>query len=286
MKFTLFAIMATTAAAARPQLSLQVRDGNFDGLDGLDPSLTWSSSTTSGDYDLEVGVDVAARPTADIASLPRSAWGKASRSFGAWGVSARADIERENMDNAAIEVNAANEGDDLSFKLFANAGSAGGSLNNIEATKGFTSGDARVTINPRMDMSTRDVDATITWDAGNTAVSLEANRAAQSIKVTQQVSDRTEVSVDANKDEQTFTVAQQIDDQNKVTPSFGLRSGKVSVAWERDLGDDNSLTTTVKPDDAIDMEWKDSAWTANINMPISGTNIDGANISVKRDVNF
>ena len=120
----------------------------------------------------------------------------------------------------------------------------------------------------------------------NTFFLIKANRAAQSIKVTQQVSDRTEVSVDANKDEQTFTVAQQIDDQNKVTPSFGLRSGKVSVAWERDLGDDNSLTTTVKPDDAIDMEWKDSAWTANINMPISGTNIDGANISVKRDVNF
>ncbi|GMH77193.1 hypothetical protein TL16_g07328 [Triparma laevis f. inornata] len=60
-------------------------------------------------------------------------------------------------------------------------------MNNIEATKGFTSGDARVTINPRMDMSSRDVDATITYDAGNTNVELEANMDAQSIKVTQQV---------------------------------------------------------------------------------------------------
>ena len=58
-------------------------------------------------------MDVAARPTADLASLPRSAWGVASRNFGAWGVSARADVERDNMDNAAIEVNANNEGDDL-----------------------------------------------------------------------------------------------------------------------------------------------------------------------------
>jgi len=38
-----------------------------------------------------------------------------------------------------------------------------------------------------MDMSSRDVDATITYDAGNTNVELEANMDAQSIKVTQQV---------------------------------------------------------------------------------------------------
>ena len=36
----------------------------------------------------------------------------------------------------------------------------------------------------------------------------------------------------------------------------------------------------------VDMEWKDSAWTANINMPIDGNSISGANVSVKREVNF
>ncbi|GMI37293.1 hypothetical protein TeGR_g6577 [Tetraparma gracilis] len=34
------------------------------------------------------------------------------------------------------------------------------------------------------------------------------------------------------------------------------------------------------------MEWKDSAWTANINMPVEDNKIAGANVSVKREVNF
>lgn len=263
MKFTIFAILATAAAASRPQLSVQVRDGNFDGLDGLDPSLTWSSATTSGDYDLEVGVDVAARPTADLASLPRSAWGKASRTFGSWGVSARAEVQRDDLNNANVEVNADNENDDLSVKLLANAGSSGSSVNSIQATKGFASGDARVTVSPTFDMATRDVNVDVGYDAG-----------------------KTNVEVNASKDEQTIKVSQQIDDDNRVAPSFALRSGKMAVEWERNLGDDNSLTTTLRPNEEIEMEWKDSAWTANINMPIDGNSISGANVSVKREVNF
>ena len=35
-----------------PQIN--VRDGNFADLGGLDPSLSWESSTTSGDVDIEV----------------------------------------------------------------------------------------------------------------------------------------------------------------------------------------------------------------------------------------
>jgi len=263
MKFTLFAVLATTALAARPNLSIQVRDGNFDGLDGLDPSLTWSSATTSGDYDLEVGVDVAARPTSDLASLPRSAWGKASRTFGAWGVSARAEIQREDLNNADIEVNADSANDDLSFQMMASAGTAGSSVSSISATKGFTSGDARVTVSPTVDMGTKDVNVDIGYDAG-----------------------KTNVEVNASKDEQTIKVSQQIDDDNRVAPSFALRSGKMAVEWERNLGDDNSLTTTLRPNEEIAMEWKDSAWTANINMPIDGNSISGANVSVKREVNF
>lgn len=60
----------------------------------------------------------------------------------------------------------------------------------------------------------------------------------------------------------------------------------MAVEWERNLGDDNSLTTTLRPNESVDMEWKDSAWTANINMPIDGNTISGANVSVKREVNF
>lgn len=92
--------------------------------------------------------------------------------------------------------------------------------------------------------------------------------------------------VNASKDEQSIKVSQQIDDDNRVAPSIALRSGKMAVEWERNLGDDNSLTTTLRPNESVDMEWKDSAWTANINMPIDGNSISGANVSVKREVNF
>merc|ERR1712072_786851 len=232
----------------RPQLSVQVKDGSFDGLDGFDPSLAWSTSTTSGDYDIEAGVDVAAVPTSDLASMPRSFWGKASRNFGSWGVSARADISKDDMSNADVEVNADNSSDDISFKVLGNAGSNGFVASTVEATKGFNS---------------KDVDVTIGYDAG-----------------------KTNVEVVASKDEQTITVSQQVDADNRVAPSFALKSGKMSVEWERNLGNDNSLTATLKPNDSIDMKWDDGAWEASINMPIDGNSISGANVSVKRDVNF
>lgn len=59
-------------------VQISVRDGSFDGLDGLDPTLSWQSSSKAGDLDISYGVEAAARPTTDLASLPRSIWGKAS----------------------------------------------------------------------------------------------------------------------------------------------------------------------------------------------------------------
>lgn len=262
MKFILYASTIAAAFAARPQLSVQVRDGNFDGFDGLDPSINWSTSGSSGEFDLECGVDVAARPTADIASLPRSIWGRASTQKGDWNVAARAEVSRSNLDRANIEVNADNSGDDLSLRMFASAGSSF-NVERVEATKGFSSGDARVTVNPRFNVETRDVDVTVGYDMG-----------------------RTNVVVDASRDEQNVRVSQQLDEQNRVAPSFALRSGKVAVEWQRSLGDDNSLTTTLRPNEEIEMEWKDEAWTANINMPIEGNSVAGANVSVKREVSF
>jgi hypothetical protein len=80
-------------------------------------------------------------------------------------------------------------------------------------------------------------------------------------------------------------VSQQIDDDNRIAPTINS-NGDLSVEWERRLGDDRSLTATVRPNENIDVEWKDDAWTATVNMPIDGTNINGANVSIKRDVNF
>eukprot|EP00429_Kryptoperidinium_foliaceum_P076922 CAMPEP_0176225024 /NCGR_PEP_ID=MMETSP0121_2-20121125/21552_1 /TAXON_ID=160619 /ORGANISM="Kryptoperidinium foliaceum, Strain CCMP 1326" /LENGTH=57 /DNA_ID=CAMNT_0017564287 /DNA_START=49 /DNA_END=219 /DNA_ORIENTATION=- len=49
------AIASTCVYAGKPQLSISLRDGNFDGLDGLDPTVNWSGSSSSGDVNLDYG---------------------------------------------------------------------------------------------------------------------------------------------------------------------------------------------------------------------------------------
>jgi hypothetical protein len=46
------------------------------------------------------------------------------------------------------------------------------------------------------------------------------------------------------------------------------------------------LTANLRPNDSLNFELRDAAWKANVNMPIDGTNINGANVSIKQDVTF
>jgi hypothetical protein len=256
---TLFGV----ASAGRPQLSIQVRDGNFADLDGLDPSISWGGVSTQGDLDIEYGVDLAARATADLGSLPKSIWGKASRNVGGWRTSARAELTNGAMDAADLEVEANSEENDLAVKMFASASKGDGfRVSRVEATKGMDVDGARVTFNPRYNVEEEDGDIVVGYSK-----------------------DQTSVEVTASRDEQTVQVSQQIDDNNKVSPCVS-RSGNISMEWERKLTDDSTVTTKVRPNEAVDVEWKDNAWTANINVPIDGTNVGGTNVSIKRDVTF
>lgn len=263
MKFSALALFALfgTAAAGRPSLSISVRDGSFDGLDGLDPTVSWEDSTAAGDINLAYGLEAAARPTSDIASLPRKVWGKASTDISGWGVSARADIDPQNWSSADLELNADNEDNDLSLNLIASAGKEF-NVRRIEATKGLDANGGRVTVTPRYNLENDEKDVVINYS-----------------------NDRTDVKLTASADNQEVTISQRIDDQNRVSPTISS-GGDLSVAWERKLSDDSSLTATLKPNDSLDVEWKDDAWTANVNMPLDGANINGANVSIKRDVSF
>lgn len=245
-----------------PKLSIKVRDGKFDGLDALDPTLSWSDSTKSGDLDLSYGIEASATPTSDLASLPRSVWGKASTEMSGWGVSARAEVDAQERNSADLEFDANNAEADLSLHLEANAGKSDFTVRRVEATKGIAMDDARVTINPRYNLETEEADVVVNYS-----------------------NDKTSVKLVASADSQEVTVSQQIDDDNRIAPTINS-NGELSVEWERRLGDDRTLTARVKPNDNLDVEWKDDAWTANVNMPIDGTNINGANVSIKRDVNF
>ena len=135
-------------------------------------------------------------------------------------------------------------------------------MKTVSATKGLDVDGARVTIKPTYDVESEDTDVTVTYNK-----------------------DGTDVEINANLDAQSLTISRQIDDENRVAPTL-TSAGGISVEWERDLGDDNSLTTTLKPDDSVNLEWKDSAWTANINIPLDGTDITGTDVSIKREVSF
>jgi hypothetical protein len=212
-------------------LQINLHDGQFDNLESLDPSLSWQTSMTSGDYDLSAGVNVAVLPKSDIASLPRSFWGKAARKIGDWDIVARADIQRSDLQNAAITVDAANAGEDLSLKLLANAGKDI-TVKSIEGTKGFKSGSARVTVTPKYDVAAKLADVTVGYEE-----------------------DKTVVEVNLSNSEQNIKVSQQVDAINKVAPSFAVQSGKVALEWERSLGEGNSLKTLLKPNEAVEMTW-------------------------------
>lgn len=188
-------------------------------------------------------------------------WGKASKQFGGWTASIRGEVEGTNFDAANVEINADNADDDLSVKLTASAGKEF-AVSRVEAVKGFDADGARVTVNPRYNLETEDGDVVINYNKDKTGVELTASRDAQKV-----------------------TISQQIDDENRVAPTLNS-DGDISLEWERSLGDDNSLTATLKPNESIDLEWKDASWTANINMPVDGTDIGGANVSIKREVNF
>jgi len=279
----ILAVFIGCASAGKPNLSITVRDGNFDGLDGLDPTLAWEGSSSGGDVDLSYGIEAAVRPTTDVASLPKSIWGKASTSVSGWGVSARADVDAQNLDSADVEVDADNEDLDLSVKLQASAGS-GFSVNSVEATKGLDVNGARVTVNPRMNLDTEEKDVVVNYSTDDTSIKLTASADSQEVEVSKSM-DGTDITLTASADSQEVTISRQIDDDNRIAPTVNNK-GDISVEWERSLGDDSSLTATLKPNDSLDVEWKDDAWTASVNMPIEGTNINGANVSIKRDVSF
>lgn len=263
MKLSTFAILAVigSASANKPSLTINVQDGSFADIGGLDPTVSWSASTSSGDVDIEYGIEAEARPTSDLASLPKSIWGKASTNVSGWGVSARAQFAGTDFSSADVDIDASNEEADLDVKVEASAGD-GFSVKTISAIKGIDSDGARITVSPKYNVESEETDVTVTYSK-----------------------DGTDIEVNANQDEQSVTLSRQVDDENRIAPTI-TSAGDLSVAWEHSLGDDNSITTTLTPDESIDLEWKDADWTASINMPLDGTDVTGTNVSIKREVSF
>lgn len=305
MKFSLFALAAVVASAeaiSKPSLSISVTDGSFDGVDGLDPTLNWSGSSSAGDMDIEYGVEASALPTTDLASLPRKVFGTLKTNVGGWGVTAGATKTMASGETD-ITVDAANDDADLSISLVA---TADGGVDSISATKGIDLDGGSLTVTPSYSLGSEEADVVVGYDGGDTSVVLTASADSQEVVINHDMGDTsvqltaskdaqevvlnhsmgdTGVTLTASADAQEISISQQIDDDNKVTPTIN-NSGDISVEWERSLGDDNSLTATVKPDDSVAIEWKDDNWTANIDADLNGIDVSGVSISAKRDVTF
>jgi len=262
MQLSALALLAVvcSASASKPQLSISVQDGKHDSLSGLDPTVTWSNSGVVGEVDLDYGIEASATPTTDLASLPKNIWGKASGSIGEWGLSARAQFEGTDFTQAGIEIDASDESTNV--HVDASAGTSSFTVDKITATKSIDADGGSVTVNPRYVVASGDADVVVTYSK-----------------------DDTSIEITASQDEQSITISKQIDDDNRIAPTVN-NAGDFSVEWERTLEGGNSLTTTVTPNEAIDLEWNDSEWTAKINLPLDGTDITGTNVSVKRDVSF
>lgn len=268
MKIYPLAVLALIGPAAagigRPQVAISIKDGNFEGLDGLDPTVSWDNSNTFGDVDVEYGVEASARPTTEVASIFRKVWGRAHTEVADWGVSARADVDGDDLTSANLELEVENEDLELSAKVVATAGTKGDKfvVRGVEIRKDFDIDLARLTVNPRYNVENNDGDVILNYDNDGTGVQLKASL-----------------------DSQQVTVSRQIDEMNRVAPTL-TSAGEVAIEYERKIGESGAVIATVKPNDSIDVEWKDSDWTANINMPMDGRDITGANVRIKRDVRF
>ena len=226
---------------------------------GLSPTLSWSNSNEVGDVDIDYGIEADIRATKDIASLPKSIWGKISSNVGAWGVSATAELQDYTQADVEIAVDNSDEG--LNLSLVGTCGSGRFNVNTIKGGKTFEADGATISISPRFDVQSKE--ATV---------------------VTSYEKDGTGIKVEASKDSQTINLSRQLDEENRIAPTISS-NGDISIEWEHKV-DDCTVTTTFKPEESISMAWEEKGWKTNISMDLEETDISNVRVSMKKDLTF
>ena len=173
------------------------------------------------------------------------------------------------MDRVDFEIDGEDEDTDMTFRMIGSASTRVKKLNSarvnfVEVSKGFDNDGNRVTVNPRYNVDYKHADVVLTYDAHD---------------------HDTLIKVTASKDDQVVTISQKLNDENIISPTIG-RDGSLSLAWDRKLGEDNTIRTTLNPNRSVDVEWRDSDWTANVNFPMDESDVRGATVHIKRDIKF
>lgn len=253
-----FSLFYTASAGAKyPSISLNLKDGSYaESFDGLDPELSYSTEASAMGCDIEAGATASMKPTMDVLSLPRSIWGKVSGDVAGWRVSSRVDADLDDGNKVGINFAAGNSDLDASIQV--------NGLDQIIVEKGFDALDGRISVTPRYELGSSDADVTLAYDSDSTSVAIDASASASTMKL---------------------TVSQKVTDDDTLTPSINC-SGDMSLAWKRSLGDGNSITTTVKPNEEVSLKWNDGPWVAEFKSSLDGYKTDGLSVRVNRKVSF
>lgn len=247
--------------ASKPQFAITVQDGTADSFGQFDPSMMWKGESKFGKVNFKFGTEFSIRPTLSLSSLPRNFWGMATREVAGWGILAKAHVSAKDYNNANINVEANSADFDLGLKVALTAG-RNSAISKFEAIKGLIIKGARVTINPRYSVPDSEPDVAVTYNNGKTGM-----------------------KVFASPNSQTLILSQALGGGNVIKPSISS-NGAISLDWTLLLDESNTVTTSLKPNDSVNVLWHDGSWKTTINAPLSGFHIHDVTVKIRRNLGF
>lgn len=97
--------------------------------------------------------------------------------------------------------------------------------------------------------------------------------------------DRLGVKIQASKISQSITATSCLDGANKLSQSLTSK-GDWTFEWEHFLGEGDSIKSTYKPNESVQVAWRDKGWLTMIHMDVNEDGLSGPDISFKKNVIF
>ena len=152
--------------------------------------------------------------------------------------------------------------DDLSLKATGSYSGSNSLMNKVQATKVFKDPTKTISITPRYNLEIEEGDIIVNYKQ-----------------------DKAEFEIIASKTLQQITLSQQLNSNNRVGTTL-TNYGDISVEWEH-CYDGKIVTSCLKPNESLDVSWKDGGWVADFNLPMDGIlDVKGLNVSIKKQVTF
>lgn len=231
-----------------PSLSVDIKDGLYDGLECLQPKLTWESSSSFNDKDLKYGYAISANSKKMI---KKKIWGVFSIASGGWNFATKA--EAGSGKEIALNVNANCNAADLQLNVAGNVGLEGSSIKTMFLNKRVELGGGTLTVKPLLNISERRRGLAITFENNLHALTLASNDVGKMAKVSREFGPN--------------VISSTIKDD-----------GSTAFEIERSLGEGNAVVVSVLPNKFMRLRWIDRGWTTVVKKPFKSDTFD-TNIS-------